>query len=58
MAPTKETQKLRQAAERKGKAEDQHRLARLYYDGGEGLKQDRVVAAAWLCKAREGPLDV
>jgi TPR repeat protein len=51
MAPTKDAQKLRRAAERKGKAEDQYQLARLFYDGGEGLKQDRVSAAKWLSKA-------
>jgi hypothetical protein len=51
MAPTKDAQKLRRAAERKGKAEDQHNLACLLYHGREGLKQDRVAAAKWWCKA-------
>jgi hypothetical protein len=51
MAPTKDAQKLRRAAERKGKAEDQYQLARLLYHGGEGLKQDNVAAAKWLSKA-------
>jgi hypothetical protein len=51
MAPTKDAQKLRRPAERKGKAEDQYYLACLYYDGGEGLKQDKVAAAKWLSKA-------
>jgi TPR repeat protein len=45
MAPTKDAQKLRRAAERKGKAEDQFRLAELYFKGKEGLKQDKVAAA-------------
>jgi len=51
MAPTKDAQRLRRAAERKGKAEDQHQLARLFYFGREGLKQDRVAAATWFRKA-------
>jgi hypothetical protein len=51
MGPTKHAQKLRRAAERKGKAEDQYRLACLLYYGKEGLKQDRVAAAKWLSKA-------
>jgi hypothetical protein len=36
MAPTKDAQKLRRAAERKGKAEDQYQLAILYYYGRRG----------------------
>ena len=51
MAPTKDAQKLRRAAERKGKAEDQYQLALLYSSGREGLKQDLVAAAAWSRKA-------
>jgi hypothetical protein len=51
MAPTKDAQKLRGGAERKGKAEDQYHLASLYYHGEEGLKQDRVAAVMWLSKA-------
>ena len=49
MAPIKDAQRLRRAAERK--AEDQFQLAFLFYNGGEGLTQDRVAAANWLCKA-------
>jgi len=45
MAPTKDAQRLRRAAERKGKAEDQHQLGILYHFGREGLKQDKVAAA-------------
>jgi len=51
MAPTKDAQRLRRAAERKGKAEDQYQLAILLNTGGEGLKQDLVAAAKWLSKA-------
>jgi hypothetical protein len=51
MAPTKDAQRLRRAAERKGKAEDQHQLAQLLYHGGKGLKQDWVAAAKWWSKA-------
>jgi hypothetical protein len=51
MAPTKDAQKLRRLAERKGKAEDQYQLACLLYDGDEGLKQDSVAAAKWWSKA-------
>jgi hypothetical protein len=51
MAPTKVAQRLRRAAERKGKADDQFRLALLVYYGREGLKEDRVAAAKWLSKA-------
>jgi len=51
MAPTKDAQKLRRAAERKGKAEDQYQLACLFYDGREGLKQDSVAAVKWWSKA-------
>ena len=51
MAPTKDAQKLRRLAERKGKAEDQFQLALLHYNGREGLKQDRVAAAQWWHKA-------
>jgi len=51
MAPTKDAQKLRRAAERKGKAEDQYQLAILHYDGKQGLKQDREAAAKWWSKA-------
>ena len=52
MAPTKDAQmKLRRAAERKGKAEDQYQLAVRYYYGREGLKQDMVAAAKWWSKA-------
>jgi hypothetical protein len=51
MTPTKDAQKLRRAAERKGKADDQFQLARLYDVGGEGLKQDLVAAAKWFRKA-------
>jgi hypothetical protein len=40
MAPTKHAQKLRRAAERKGKAEDQYQLALLFFHGEEGLKRD------------------
>jgi TPR repeat protein len=51
MAPTKDAQRLRRAAERKGKAEDQHQLACFFYHGREGLKQDYVAAAKWWSKA-------
>ena len=51
MAPTKDAQKLRRAAERKGKPEDQFELACLFYHGAKGLKQDRAAAAKWLSKA-------
>jgi hypothetical protein len=51
MAPTKDAQKLRRLAERKGKAEDQYQLAVLHCHGREGLKQDRVAAAKWFHKA-------
>jgi len=51
MAPTKHAQKLRRAAERKGKAEDQFQLGLLLHHGREGLKQDKVAAAKWLSKA-------
>ena len=51
MAPTKHAQKLRRAAERKGKAEDQFELACLLFHGEEGLKQDLVAAAKWFRKA-------
>jgi len=51
MAPTKDAQKLRRAAERKGKAEDQYQLAILHYNGDEGLKKDLVAAVKWLSKA-------
>jgi hypothetical protein len=51
MAPTKHAQKLRQAAERKGKAEDQYQLGCLFYHGEQGLKRDSVAAAKWFCKA-------
>jgi len=51
MAPTKHAQRLRRAAERKGKAEDQHALACLFYHGREGLKQDDEAAAKWFRKA-------
>jgi len=51
MAPTKDAQRLRRAAERKGKAEDQFQLAHLLYHGREGLKQDNVAAAKWWSKA-------
>jgi len=51
MAPTKDAQRLRRAAERKGKAEDQHQLAVLHYHGKEGLKQDREATAKWWSKA-------
>ena len=51
MAPTKDAQKLRRAAERKGKAEDQFQLGVLFYRGDEGLKQDLVAAAKWWSKA-------
>jgi len=51
MALTKDAQKLRRAAERKGKAEDQSQLALLLYYGSEVLKQDKVAAAKWWRKA-------
>ena len=51
MAPTKDAQKLRRAAERKGKAEDQYQLALLFFHGEEGLKQDLVAAVKWFRKA-------
>ena len=51
MAPTKDAQRLRRAAERKGKPEDQFQLGRLFYRGDEGLKQDLVAAAKWWSKA-------
>jgi len=51
MAPTKHAQKLRRAAERKGKAEDQYQLALLFFHGEEGLKQDKVAAAKWFRNA-------
>jgi len=51
MAPTKDAQKLRRAAERKGKAEDQYEFGCLLYNGNEGLKVDKVAAAKWLGKA-------
>ena len=51
MAPTKHAQKLRRAAERKGKAEDQYQLACLFDHGDEGLKHDRVAAVKWFRKA-------
>jgi len=51
MAPTKEAQRMRRAAERKGKAEDQYRLGLLLYHGEEGLKQDKVAATQWFRKA-------
>jgi TPR repeat protein len=51
MAPTKDAQRLRRAAERKGKAEDQYQLACHFYHGREGLKQDLVAAAKWWSKA-------
>jgi len=51
MAPTKDAQKLRRAAERKGKAEDQYQLGLLYHYGREGLKPDLVAAAKWWSKA-------
>jgi hypothetical protein len=51
MAPTKNTQRLCRAAERKGKAEDQYHLGCLFYNGDEMLKQDRVAAAKWFLKA-------
>jgi len=51
MATTKDAQRLRRAAEGKGKAEDQYQLARLYYDGEEGLKQDLAAAVKWYRKA-------
>jgi hypothetical protein len=51
MAPTKDAQKLRRLAERKGKAEDQYQLGLLYHYGREGLKQDLVAAVKWLSKA-------
>jgi TPR repeat protein len=51
MAPNKHAEKLRRVAEKKGEADDQFRLGNLYYDGREGLAQDRVAAAAWWRKA-------
>jgi TPR repeat protein len=51
MAPTKDAQRLRRAAERKGKAEDQYQLALLCYHGREGLKLDLEAAMKWLSKA-------
>jgi hypothetical protein len=51
MAPTKNAQRLRRAAERKGKAEDQYEVGCLLYHGEEGLKQDRVAAVKWCSKA-------
>jgi hypothetical protein len=51
MAPTKDAQRLRRVAERKGKAGDQFQLACLYYTGEEGLKHDLVAAAKWWSKA-------
>ena len=51
MAPTKDAQRLRRLAERKGRAEDQFQLALLFYDGREGLKPDKVAAAKWFRKA-------
>jgi len=51
MAPTKDVQRLRRAADRKGKAEDQFQFGCLLYHGHEGLKQDKVAAAAWFRKA-------
>ena len=51
MAPTKDAQKLRRAAERKGKAEDQYQLGFLYYLGEQGLQRDLVAAAKWWSKA-------
>ena len=51
MAPTKDAQKLRRAAERKGKAEDQYQLGVLYHHGREGLEQDWVAAVKWRSKA-------
>jgi len=53
MAPTKDAQRLRRAAERKGKAEDQFQLACLFFHGEEGLKQDLVAAAKWFRKAAD-----
>jgi hypothetical protein len=51
MAPTRNVQKLRRAAERKGKAEDQYQLTLHLYHGKGGLKQDLVAAAKWFSKA-------
>jgi len=51
MAPTKAGKRLRRVAEKKGRAQDQYDLANLLYHGWEGLKQDRVAAAAWFRKA-------
>jgi TPR repeat protein len=51
MAPTKFGKWLRRVAEKRGGAQDQLALGSLYYAGGEGLKQDRVAAAAWFRKA-------
>jgi len=51
MARTKDAQRLRRAAERKGKAEDHYHLGCLFYNGHEGLKEDRVAAAKWFRKA-------
>jgi len=35
----------------KGNAEDQYQLAECYYQGSEGVKRDKVAAAAWFGKA-------
>jgi len=51
MAPTKDAQKLRRAAERKGKAEDQFQLGLLLCRGDEGMRQDLMAAAKWWSKA-------
>ena len=51
MAPTKDAQRLRRAAERQGKAEDQYHLGCLLYNGDEGLKVDKVAAVKWWSKA-------
>jgi TPR repeat protein len=51
MAPTKDAQKLRRLAERKGEAKYQFQLACLFYTGKKGLKQDLVAAAKWWRKA-------
>jgi len=51
MAPTKDAQRLRRVAERKGKGEDQYQLGFLYHYGREGLKLDLVAAAKWWSKA-------
>jgi TPR repeat protein len=37
----------------KGNAEDQNQLAHCYAEGTEGVKRDKVAAAAWLGKAAE-----